>query len=218
VLLATRPGQFVAFATQALPETVRFPAWIGEEHEVLRWCRLLWAFGIPCDPSDLDLLPPLSSTPPAARGATLLHPGAARPARRWPEERWAEVARREVAAGRAVAITAGPGEDAAARRVAHLAGLAGSVVLSDLNLDELAAAVHAAARVVSTDTGIAHLATALRRPSTVIFGPTSPDLWGPPSRPQHRVIWAGKVGDPNRQDPDPGLLEVTVDDVEAAIR
>jgi ADP-heptose:LPS heptosyltransferase len=83
---------------------------------------------------------------------------------------------------------------------------------------ELAAAVSAAARVVSGDTGVAHLATALRRPSVVLFGPTSPLLWGPPpGRPWHRALWAGMTGDPHADTPDRGLLRLHVTDVLGAL-
>jgi ADP-heptose:LPS heptosyltransferase len=62
--------------------------------------------------------------------------------------------------------------------------------------------------VACGDTGVAHLASALRRPSVVLFGPTSPSRWGPPPLPIHRVIWTGREGDPHADRPDPGLLEI----------
>jgi ADP-heptose:LPS heptosyltransferase len=72
--------------------------------------------------------------------------------------------------------------------------------------------------VLSADTGIAHLATALGTPSVVLFGPTSPARWGPPAdRPQHRALWAGRHGDPNGATPDPGLLRLEPRDVLEAI-
>jgi ADP-heptose:LPS heptosyltransferase len=78
--------------------------------------------------------------------------------------------------------------------------------------------VAAADRVVCGDTGIAHLATALRTPSVVLFGPTSPALWGPPpDRPWHRALWAGTSGDPHGQHPDPGLLAINVSQVTEAL-
>jgi ADP-heptose:LPS heptosyltransferase len=83
---------------------------------------------------------------------------------------------------------------------------------------ELAAIVAAAGRVVCGDTGIAHLATALGRPSVVLFGPVSPDLWGPPpDRPQHIALWAGRTGDPHGRSVDRGLLDISVDDVAGAL-
>jgi hypothetical protein len=49
--------------------------------------------------------------------------------------------------------------------------------------------------------------------------PTSPAEWGPPpDRPCHRVLWTGRRGDPHANRPDPGLLEIEVDEVLAALR
>ena len=82
------------------------------------------------------------------------------------------------------------------------------------DLRGLAAAVAAAARVICGDTGVAHLATALGTPSVVLFGPTPPAEWGPPAdRPQHVALHHGGRGDPHAGEPDPGLLEITVDEV-----
>jgi ADP-heptose:LPS heptosyltransferase len=79
--------------------------------------------------------------------------------------------------------------------------------------------VVAAARVVvSGDTGVAHLATAYRRPSVVLFGPVSPALWGPPPRPQHVVLWHGDgTGDPWGASLDPALAKITVSEVTTAL-
>jgi ADP-heptose:LPS heptosyltransferase len=78
--------------------------------------------------------------------------------------------------------------------------------------------VAAAACVVCGDTGVAHLATALRTPSVVLFGPTPPAAWGPPpERPWHRVLWAGGTGDPHADVPDAGLLAIEPADVLAAL-
>ncbi|MDQ3822907.1 MAG: glycosyltransferase family 9 protein, partial [Actinomycetota bacterium] len=75
-----------------------------------------------------------------------------------------------------------------------------------------------AGRVVCGDTGVAHLATAFATPSVVLFGPTPPSLWGPPpGRTWHRALWAGGRGDPHADAPHPGLLEIRVDDVLAAL-
>jgi ADP-heptose:LPS heptosyltransferase len=201
LLRATRPGTLIAFGAQA--------HWREDEHEVSRWCRLLNASGIPADPSELDLSPPRDPAP--RPGATIIHPGASAPARRWPPERWAAVAR---AAPRPVVVTAGPGERTLARAVADRSG----AELFQGDLRQLAALVAGAARVLCADTGIAHLATALRTPSVVLFGPTAPARWGPPAeRPQHRVLWSGGHGDPNAGEPDRGLLAIEPHDVLEAI-
>ena len=219
VLLASRPRRLIAFANADVPGTAGLPPWQENEHEVHRWCRLLEGCGIPADPSRLDLDPPPGDAPARARGATVVHPGAAFPARRWPPERWGAVVRHEVASGRPVVVTGGPAEEALAHDVAERAGLGPAAVLAGrTDLGELAALVAAAGRVVSADTGVAHLATALRTPSVVLFGPEPPARWGPPpDRPWHRPLWAGRRGDPRGAKPDPGLLALGVDDVVAAL-
>jgi ADP-heptose:LPS heptosyltransferase len=203
LLRAARPRRLIAFGEGTSD-------WRPGEHEVARWCRLLAEHGIAADPRRLDLPAPERAVPPAARGATLIHPGAASGARRWPAERWAAVARAEKAAGRRVIVTAGPGEEELARAVGPPVG--------PTDLLDLAALVAAAGRVLCGDTGVAHLATALGTPSVVVFGPTPPAEWGPPpERPRHRALWTGGRGDPHAAEPDPGLLGIEVADVLAAL-
>lgn len=211
-LEATRPDHLISYN---LPDG---PRWPDDVHEVDRWCRLLAAHGIETDRDDLALSrPPLPSPAP---GAVVIHPGAAFPARRWPPERYAEVARTLARDGHSVVVTGGPAEEELAEGVAMTAGLPPDAVFagrSDLVL--LAALVADAELVVCGDTGAGHLATAYGTPSVLLFGPTPPALWGPPAdRPRHRTLWTGHTGDPFGQTPDPGLLELSVEDVLAAIR
>jgi ADP-heptose:LPS heptosyltransferase len=194
------------------------PQWKDDEHEVDRWCRLLAGHDNACDPADLELLPPPPADVPA--GATVVHPGAKAALRRWPVERFAEVARGLSAEGHHVVVTGSAGERELALGLADLAGLpAHSVVRTDLAA--LAALVAQARLVVSGDTGIAHLATAYGTPSVVLFGPMSPDRWGPPRRRQHRAIWHGTAvepGDGPGREPHPALLKITPGEVLTAAR
>jgi len=217
VLLATHPRRLIGFAHAEVPETSGFPEWREDEHEVTRWCRLLVESGIPADASRLDLPVPPDRPPREVIGATLLHPGAADAARRWPIERWAQVAAAQAATGRRVIVTARGDEIGLARAVAERAELEDAVFAGG-DVLMLAALVAAAGRVVVGDTGVAHLATALGTPSVVLFGPTAPARWGPPpSRPQHRVIWKGRTGDPHGRVIDEGLLAIEVADVLEAL-
>lgn len=213
-LLTLDPGRLIAFGCPAAG-VGRGPVWSEAEHEVHRWCRLLGESGIPADRSRIDLTAPAVRVPEPLRGLTLVHPGAAAGARRWPPERFAAVARAQVAEGRRVAITGGRAERELAAEVARLAGLPTDTVLAGrTGLHELAALVATAERIVCGDTGVAHLATAFRTPSVVLFGPVSPARWGPPpNRPWHRALWAGRAGDPHGAAVDPGLLSIEVEDV-----
>jgi ADP-heptose:LPS heptosyltransferase len=188
LLLAARPARLLAFAHPEVPETAGGPLWRAGEHEVARWCRLLAEAGIPADPRALAVDPPPGPAPVPA-GATVIHPGAGNPIRRWPPRRYAAVARAEAAAGRPVVVTGRAEEAGLAAAVARFAGLPpGAVLAGRTDALALARVVAAAGRVVSGDTGIAHLATALGTPSVVLFGPSSPAEWGPPERPWHRVV------------------------------
>jgi ADP-heptose:LPS heptosyltransferase len=212
ILRAARPRHLIAFGEGGVE-------WRRDEHEVRRWCRLLCESGIAADETELDIAPPPLAAPPEAQGATLIHPGAGSGARRWPLDRFAAVARAERDAGRRVVLTGGRAEREEAREIARRAGGKGIAVYAGrTDVLELAALVAAAGRVVSGDTGVGHLATALGTPSVLLFGPTSPAHWGPPAeRERHRVLWAGRRGDPHAPDPDPGLLQIEVRDVLAAL-
>jgi ADP-heptose:LPS heptosyltransferase len=217
LLAASRPRRLVAFNHPEV-KAARGPVWDEDDHEVVRWCRLLWAAGLPADPDDLDL-EEAAAEPAVERGTTVIHPGAGSGARRWPARRWASVVMAERAAGRPVAITGSAWERPLAAEIAARAGLPGHAVLAGrTDLPTLASTIAAAGRVACGDTGVAHLATAFGTPSVVVFGPTSPARWGPPhGRANHVALWSGRIGDPHATQPDPGLLEVTVADVTAAL-
>jgi ADP-heptose:LPS heptosyltransferase len=219
LLLAAEPRELIAFCHPDVPDTGACPEWRVGEWEVRRWCRLLAESGIPADESDLDLPVPPEPPPAVARGATVIHPGAASAARRWPLERFAAVARAESQRGHEVVITGGPDERCLGVELATLAGLpAENVLAGQTDLRQLASVVAAAARLVCGDTGVAHLATAFGTPSVVLFGPTPPSAWGPPAdRPRHRVLWAGQKGDPHADLPHAGLLRLSPAEVIAEL-
>jgi ADP-heptose:LPS heptosyltransferase len=214
-VLAAEPRRMIAFAAPGVPW--RGLEWRRGEHEVARWCRLLEESAIPADPVRLDLSAPAPSPAP---GATVIHPGAASPARRWPAERWAAVARAERAAGRRVVVTGSAAEQPLAESVARGAGLdARDVLAGSTDPLGLAAVVAGAGLALCGDTGVAHLATAFGAPSVLLFGPTPPSEWGPPpERDRHVVLHGGGSGDPHADAPDPGLLAISVDDVLAVTR
>jgi ADP-heptose:LPS heptosyltransferase len=118
-----------------------------------------------------------------------------------------------------VVLTGAAGERPRALGIARAAGLPDSAVLAGrTGLLELAGLVAGVARVVCNDTGVAHLATALGTPSVVLFGPSSPAIWGPPPLARHRALWAGRTGDPHAARCDPGLRAISVARVIAEMR
>jgi ADP-heptose:LPS heptosyltransferase len=216
-LAALRPGRLVAYAC---PEANHHdgPRWQDDEHEVDRWVRLLRTVGATASPHDLRL------PPPGPRGDhVVVHPGAASASRRWPADRWAAVARSLAATGVPVVVTGSAGEAALGAQVSS--GVPGALDRCGRDdLPGLARVVGTAALLLSGDTGVAHLGTALGTPSVTLFGPVSPALWGPRvDEHLHRALWRGEArrprpGDPHGTTLDPLLEQLTVPEVLDAAR
>lgn len=212
-LRALRPNRLLSF--DVADDVVSSPRWDDDwpGHERERWCGMLAAYGISADPADYRLRAP--EVRPPVRDATVIHPGAASAARRWPARRYAEVARALRRAGHDVVITGARSELRLATAVAELAGLSPSAVFAGkTDVVGLAALIAHARLVICGDTGPAHLATAYATSSVVLFGPTPPRRWGPPADPRHITLWRDSVGgDPRGDEPDPALLAIDVADV-----
>jgi ADP-heptose:LPS heptosyltransferase len=214
-LLATRPKRLITHRNRHHPDVLGPPRRAGQ-HEVDRWCALLGAAGIDCEPTDLSLPRPVG--PPVRHGVVVIHPGAAAAARRWPAERFAEVAAELHRRGYPVAVTGSEPEIPLAREVAGMAGLPDTSVLAgQLDILDLAALVADSSLLVCGDTGVGHIATATGTPSVLVFGPTPPARWGPRGSGPHVSLWAGDVGDPHADRPHPGLLLISSARVVAAI-
>ncbi|NUR78993.1 MAG: glycosyltransferase family 9 protein [Dermatophilaceae bacterium] len=223
VLQALEPYRLVGFRCPEVGSDG--PEWRPGEHEVHRWCRLVRCAGWPADPTRLRLTAQ-SAVPSPAPGAVVVHPGAAYASRRWPAERFAAVAAAVAEDGHQVVVTGSPDERRLARHVARTAGLPSAAVLAGrTDVRGLSALVAEAGLVVCGDTGVAHLATAHRTPSVVLFGPVPPTEWGPTAAGPHTVLWHGQEraavggrGDPFGRDLDPALAAVTVEEVVDAVR
>lgn len=185
-----------------LPENglfARYPTHLPEIHRCLRLAGMVGAdvredsLEFPTLP--LDRAEAARVWPGAEEGAYVcIHPGSSSPDRRWPAERFAEVADGLSEQGWRVVLTGTAGE---AELTASVAGAAKAGVV-DLagrtTLGGLAALVSGARCVVCNDTGVSHLAEALRAPSVVVFpkarsGPIAdPSRWAPLDGRLHRVL------------------------------
>jgi Glycosyltransferase family 9 (heptosyltransferase) len=213
LLEALEPRRVVGFGHP--PSGRPGPRWRRHEHEVQRWCRLVTeSFPGTSGPTDVAGCLPVPDRA-APRGVCVVHPGAAAPSRRWPAERFADVVRFLRADGHRVVVTGGPAEQ---RLTAEVAGASGAEARTEMSLLQLLALVASARLVVSGDTGVAHVASAYRTPSVVLFGPVSPRVWGPPPDGPHWVLWHGDgTGDPHGAAVDPALADISVAEVQDAI-
>lgn len=209
-LSGLEPSRLIAFQCRDW----QGPPWRDNEHEVMRWCRLIretfpW---VGRDETPSVVIDGPTYGPP---GLTVIHPGAAAASRRWPLDRYTDVARELLDNGHDVVVSAGPGEAVDAQA---LAAAAGARVLPSMSVARLHGLLRHARLLVSGDTGVAHLGIAACTPSVVLYGPVSPRNWGPmPAHPRHQVLFRGNgTGDPHGAVPDPALLRITVSDVLAA--
>jgi heptosyltransferase I len=148
----------------------------------------------------------------------LITPDAGWGAKQWPAERYGAVAARLGRRGYRVLVNASLSEDTIAEEVK--ASSEGFAAVFPCDLPQLIALTRRASLVIAGDTGPLHLAAALERPVVALFGPTDPARNGP-YRTRSRVLRHGPERRDHRRlkEPEPGLLEITVDEVtEAALK
>lgn len=108
--------------------------------------------------------------------AVALGPGSVGSSKRWTY--YAEAAKLLVERGYDVWVIGGPGEkDLAAEIIAAAGPRARDLTTNDLRNGVIGMA--AAKVAVANDSGLMHIAAAVGTPTIGIFGPTSPQLWGP---------------------------------------
>lgn len=181
---ARREGVFIAWP-ETLPEAERYTA-------------LMRALGLPATDARLDF--PLTGADHAGADLligeagleperlVLIHPGAQLPSRRWMPSRFAEVADALAADGWQIAITGTAAESELTCAVLgemeapaiHLAGRT--------SLGALGALIARARLLVCNDTGVSHIAAAVRTASVVIASGSDTRRWAPADTALHRVL------------------------------
>ena len=174
----------------------RFKYDIGPElHSVERYRRLFAQVLGYAPPAAIDYgiaAPVRPAAAPAGRYAVLLH-STARAEKLWPEASWTEVGR--ALESRGLVCVLPWGDEAERERAGRLArSLERAVVAPRLSLVETAGLIGHAAAVVGLDTGLMHLAVALRTPVVAIFCSSAPARTGPLG--SGPVAVRGGAGDP----------------------
>lgn len=192
---------FVADPAQALPG--RLMAWPDSAPEIQRYLALLEYIGVPAGDDALEF--PLSASDEAEADAVaqghgmvlhrtvFIHPGARLASRRWPLSRYAEVARGLSADGWRIAITGSKDEKALAHELMAWIGELPEPVTNlcgRTSLGALAALLRRGRLLVCNDTGISHVAAAVRAPSVVIASGSDVVRWAPSDTRLHTVLHA----------------------------
>lgn len=188
------------------PDPDLFLPWPTRGLEVRRLLALVGHLGLPARGEHLEF--PLTDADRAALRAIdgigsiegsayiCIHPGASVPERTWPAARFARVAAALAARGFRIVVTGTSAE-------AGLAAVIGGAVPDALDLTgrtglgALGALLEGARLLACNDTGVSHVAAALRVPSVVISTGDNPARWAPADRARHRVLCRDEGIDPD---------------------
>ena len=138
------------------------------------------------DLAEIASLPELASV--ASGRYACVHPGSRAGERRWAADGFAQVADALADDGLRIVITGTAEEQALAANVAALMRHEPVILSGRTTLGGLAALLLQSALLVSNDTGVSHLAAALRVPSVVLFSASDPVRWAPLDVERHRVV------------------------------
>jgi ADP-heptose:LPS heptosyltransferase len=181
------------------PDEERYLPWPTRDAEVRRLLRLVDHLELPSqdealefplrpvDVAELAALPEAADLAPSSYAC--VHPGARGITRRWPAERFAAVVDGLAARGLRVVLTGSAAETDIVAAVAGLARTAPLSLAGRTTLGALAALLAGARLLVSNDTGLSHLAAALRTPSVIVYSGSDPDRWAPLDRRRHRAVF-----------------------------
>lgn len=192
-----KPGEYA-------PDENMFPVSTDDEHEVIRFFKLLKCLDIPPRGTSLEF--PIDESEESSARARLkslklephrfvcIHPGARDIRRRWPVDNFAFIANKLAHAPYPIVLTG------SAQEAAILSSLQEKIdrpviniveTFGHLSIGELAGMLKYARLLISNDTGVSHVASALKLPSVVIFSPYSnPHRWRPLDTQRHIIVSA----------------------------
>ncbi len=120
--------------------------------------------------------------------------GTSKPEKLWPEVQWVELAQYLVARGLRIVLTWGnEAEHERAQRIAAAVPAHGVSLLDRRPVVDLLGVIAGCALVVGVDTGLTHLAAALRRPVVALFVDTGAELFTPTRAELARVLGGNGV-------------------------
>jgi ADP-heptose:LPS heptosyltransferase len=176
-----------------------FITWPESQPEIHRYLSLMAYLGVPLQGTDLEM--PLTDSDVrgwndvASRhslthgGFVCIHPGARLRSRRWPVERFAAVASGLARDGWRVVVTGSPAEAEVTRGVVDLTHGGAIDLTGATTLGSLSALLSHCALLVCNDTGVSHVAAAMRVPSVVIASGSDVGRWAPLDHGLHPVLW-----------------------------
>ncbi len=179
-----------------------FPEGLSEVDTLLRLTSFLGmqsrgnALEFPLSPRDEEDLAAVNEAR-ALHGQSYVcvHAGASAPSRRWSPRGFAAVADALAARDQRIVLTGVPAERDLAAQVAAGMQWPALNLAGRTTLRSLAALLSRARLLVCNDTGVSHLADALRVPSVIVATGSDPHRWRPADRDRHRVVCPRSIAD-----------------------
>ncbi|MFD1139812.1 glycosyltransferase family 9 protein [Larkinella insperata] len=175
------------------------------QHEIRRHVQLMEFLGLPAQGYDLEF-PLTAADQQRAREVEELQQLASDPyvcihaggisARRWPESRFAQVADTLAEKGYRIVLTGTAGETPIVEKVQNLMKAPAISLAGKTDLGVIGRVLRGASLLVSNDTGVSHIASALKTPSVIIYSTSRPEEWGPLNQNLHRAV--RETADPQR--------------------
>jgi len=174
------------------PDEKTFFPYPAHEKEVRKWLHLVNVLGIPSHGEQLEF--PLLQKPIVQfKNYICIHPGSRDEKRRWQSHYFAYIADALAALGYTIILT-GTGEELSLTTgITKLMRAPAYNLAGKTDLDTLATLINHATLLIANDTGVSHLADALRTPSVIIFQTSDPVIWAPVDTVTHRVVTADKA-------------------------
>lgn len=181
------------------PRTGTYLRWPDKGHEILRMQRLLKYLGIPLDGDHLELPIYIKEYEEFMRtkrqygleekNYVCVHPGARLATRRWSPKKFSMLIKMLASEKMRVVVTGSREEkDYIKERLGRLPGntvnLSGKTSLGNLGL-----ILKNSRLLISNDTGVSHVAAAMKTPSLLIVTGSDPDRWVPLDKKLHSYIY-----------------------------
>lgn len=127
---------------------------------------------------EIPLLPAVEKLGQRSNSLVVVHPGSGSRTKNWAIENWISLLRGCLEKNRPVLVVGGEADQ---REIASLRQAFDSGVAFAVNqpLTDLASRLAQAAIFVGHDSGVSHLAAAVRTKCLLLFGPTDPAIWAP---------------------------------------
>lgn len=169
-----------------------------EGHEIRRLLRLVEHLGLPAAGEHLEFPVTVAERAGArrllaghglsGRPFAVIHPGSRAASRRWPASGFAAVADSLSAQGVSIVLTGSAEERPITAAVRSHMRETVIDFSGQTDVGTLAALLQQAELLVCNDTGVSHVAAAVRAPSVVLFSGSDPARWAPPDAALHRPV------------------------------